>query len=236
MSKYGFFFGPFSVQIRENTDQKKLRIWTFFTQGKRNHLIEKYQNLTKGNKMQAMKGSKSLLKHAVLNLTNQEIPQHHLELLNLGPKLIPSHNKLPFMDIVNATELCALSLEKENQIENAELLRQKISNVISKNINFKVRSNLTFEQRKALKELSKSTENKVYSYDKSNGFLILNNKDAMKKIEEKIGESVVSNTDPTSALTSTIQKHLAVLRKQQKLELISNFILSILFHHVFMES
>ena len=51
------------------------------------------------------------------------------------------------MDIVNAVELCALSLEEENQIENAELLRQKISNVISKNINFRIRSNLTFEQR-----------------------------------------------------------------------------------------
>ena len=83
--------------------------------------------------MQAAKGNTSLLKPAVLNLTNQEIPQHHLELLNLGPKLVPSNQKLPFMDIVNATELCVLSLEKENHIENAELLRQKFSNVISKN-------------------------------------------------------------------------------------------------------
>ena len=37
------------------------------------------------------------------------------------------------MGIVNAKELCTLSLEKENKIENVELLRQKISNVISKN-------------------------------------------------------------------------------------------------------
>ena len=37
------------------------------------------------------------------------------------------------MDINNATEICALSLEKENQTENAELLKQKISNIISKN-------------------------------------------------------------------------------------------------------
>ena len=44
---------------------------------KRNHQIEKYQNLTKGNKIQKMTGNKSLLKPAVLNLTNQEIPQHH---------------------------------------------------------------------------------------------------------------------------------------------------------------
>ena len=38
---------------------------------KRNHLIEKYQNLTKGNKIQKMTGNKTLLKPAVLNLTNQ---------------------------------------------------------------------------------------------------------------------------------------------------------------------
>ena len=81
-----------------------------------------------------------------------------------------SNKKLPFLDIVNAIEICALSLEKENQIQNAELLRQKITNAIFKNINFKTRSNLTFEQRTAPKELLQSTENKVFSYDKGTGF------------------------------------------------------------------
>ena len=185
---------------------------------KRSHLIEKYQSLTKGKNIQEITGNKSLLKSAVLNLTKQEIPRHQLELLNLGPKFVPSNKKPPFMDIVNATEICALNLEKENQIENAELLRQKISNVISKNIHFKIRSNLTFEQRAALKELSQSNVKKVYSYDKGTGFVILSNKDAIQKIEEQIGESIVSNTDPTPALTSKIQKHLATLRKQQKFE------------------
>ena len=107
------------------------------------------------------------------------------------------------MDIVNAREICALSLEKENQIQNAESLRQKISNVISKSIHFKIRSKLTFQQRIALKELSQIIENKVYSYDKGIGFVTLN-KDTIRKIEEQIGESVVSNTDPTSPLTSKI--------------------------------
>ena len=35
MSKYGVFLqskSPYSVRIQENTDQKKLRIWTLFTQ------------------------------------------------------------------------------------------------------------------------------------------------------------------------------------------------------------
>ena len=89
---------------------------------KRNHLTEKDHTFTKGNKIQKITGNKSLLKPAVLNLINQEIPQHHLELLNLGSKFVPSNKKLPFMDIVNATEICALSFEKENQIVNAESL------------------------------------------------------------------------------------------------------------------
>ena len=83
---------------------------------KRNHLKENYQNLTKGNMIQIITGNKSLLKPAVLNLRNQEIPQYHLELLNLGPTIVASSKKLPFIDIVNATEICALSLEKQNQI------------------------------------------------------------------------------------------------------------------------
>ena len=88
-----------------------------------------------------------------------------------------------------------------------------------KNIHFKIRNNLTFEQRIALKKLSQSTENKVYSYGKCTAFLICNNKDAIRKIEEQVRKFVVSNTEPTSAPTSKIQKHLATLRKQQKFKI-----------------
>ena len=40
MSKYGVFSGPYSVRMRENTDQKNLRIWTLFTECL-SHLIRK---------------------------------------------------------------------------------------------------------------------------------------------------------------------------------------------------
>ena len=119
------------------------------------------------------------------------------------------------MDIANATEIC----------ENTELLQQKISNIVFKNMNFKIRNNLAFEQRTALKELPQSTENKVYSYSKGIGFVIHNKKEAIRKTDQQIGESVLSNT---YKVTNTY--------KSLKLELISNFILPILFHHVFMES
>ena len=103
---------------------------------------------------------------------------------------------------------------KKKQIENAELLRQKISDSISGNINFKMRGNLTLEQQATLKELSRSTENTVYSsFDKGIDFVTLK-----PKIEEQIGKSIVSNTNPTSTLTNKIQNHLSTLRKQQKFE------------------
>ena len=118
------------------------------------------------------------------------------------------------MCIVNGTELCALTSKKKKQIENAELLRQKISDSISGNINFKMRGSLTLEQQTALKELSRSTENTVYSsFDKGIDFVILK-----LKIEEQIGKSIVSNINPTSTLPNKIQNHLATLRKQQKFE------------------
>ena len=93
--------------------------------------------------MTQTKGNKSLLKPTVSNLTNQEIPQHHLKLRNLDlrPKFVLSSKKLRFMNVLNVIELCALSLEKENQIEKAVILRQNIGKVIYKNINFEMRSN-----------------------------------------------------------------------------------------------
>ena len=71
-----------------------------------------------------MKSNKSLLKTCCFELgDSKEICQHHIELLNLGLKFLPSNKKLPFIDIVYATELCALCLEKGGKIENAGLLQ-----------------------------------------------------------------------------------------------------------------
>ena len=101
------------------------------------------------------------------------------------------------------------TLEKETRLKTQNYYDKKLTKLFPET-NFKIRRNLTFELRTALKDLSQSTENK------GNGFVILSNKDALQKIEEQIGESVVSNTDPTSALRSRIQKHLTALCKQQK--------------------
>ena len=113
--------------------------------------------------------------------------------------------------------MCALFREREPDCERRIIMTKNQQSYFEKQ-HLKIRNNLTVEQRIALKELSQSTENKVYSYDKGTVFVIVKNKDAIRKIEEQIRESVVSNTDSTSAVTSKIQKHLANLGKQQKFE------------------
>ena len=49
------------------------------------------------------------MKVPVLNLASNEIPDHHMELLMLGPKFVPHEKRIPYMDIVSTTETSALS-------------------------------------------------------------------------------------------------------------------------------
>ena len=58
------------------------------------------------------------------------------------------------MDITS-TESCALHT-KHNHTENeAETLRPSVSNILQKNLNLKIRSNLKKNEKRALKELPK---------------------------------------------------------------------------------
>ena len=54
------------------------------------------------------------------------------------------------MDIITSTKSCALDMEC-NPIENeVEALRQNMSNILQRNLNIKISSNLTKDKRRAL--------------------------------------------------------------------------------------
>ena len=55
----------------------------------------------------------------------------------------------------------------------------------------KPQNNLTFNQRKALKELKTNNDIKIYPYDKGAGMVRINKTDALKKIEEQIGNTEI---------------------------------------------
>ena len=112
------------------------------------------------------------------------------------------------MDIITLTEFCALDMEHNHEENEAETLRQNVSNILQKNLNLKIRSNLTKDERRALKKLQKDGKLRVHE------FAIVTNDTATEKIEEQLGKATKAKTDPTSRLTNKIQKKLCKLRKQ----------------------
>ena len=57
------------------------------------------------------------------------------------------------MDILPSTESCAFDMEHNHKENEAETLIQNVSNILQKNLNLKIRSNLKSDERRALKGL-----------------------------------------------------------------------------------
>ena len=181
----------------------------------RDHLRKKFDNLRSGYQRYLntkVNSEHSNVKDAVLNLTNKQLTAHQKELLNLGPKFVPTQRKIPYMDIVSKTEVAALNLEKDKKFEEAEHLRTQVSNELKKSLKVRVKNNLTKDQSKALKELKEDETIKVFPFDKGNGFAILNSDDAIKKIEEQLGKAKVVDFDPTQKQANKIKTISSKLR------------------------
>ena len=189
----------------------------------RHHLQKKFTKLSE-EKYSAPTSSKNmdninLVKDAVLNLTNRDVPRHHRELLNLGPKFVPTPNSIPYMDIIKNTEIAARNLERSKKHEEAEHLRSEISNCLKGTLKQKVKSNLTKDQRVALKELTRNdVVTKVYPFDKGAGFALIDEIEAIKKLEEQIGESTILEKDPTNSIAEKFRKVLSRLKKENKID------------------
>ena len=160
--------------------------------------------------------STSLIKTAVLNLTNDPVQPHITDLLNLGPKFVPTPKSIPVMDIVTSTEVAAIDMDKESKHHESEILRQQVSNTLSKFIHAKLPSNLSKPQRSALNDLRKDNDIKVYPFDKGSGFALLKSREALKKMSEQLGEAKKSDIDPTKSLLTKFQRTLSKMRKENK--------------------
>ena len=121
------------------------------------------------------------------------------------------------MDIITSTESCALDMEHNHKENEAETLRQNVSNILQKNLNLKIRSNLKKGKIRALKELQKKRDKiRLHEFRKGYGFAIVTNDTAKEKIEEQLGKATKAKIDPTSRLTNKIQKNICKLKKENK--------------------
>ena len=113
-------------------------------------LVDKFCKLKNEKQRVTTKHTSKYVKEPILNLASDEIPEHHRELLTLGPKFVPHAKCIPYMDIVSTTESSALKLEYGKRISEAQNLRRDVLHILK--LAKPVKDNLNQRQRLALKE------------------------------------------------------------------------------------
>ena len=78
---------------------------------------------------------------------------------------MPTTENLSFMGITS-TKSCGLYMEYNRKENDAETWRQKLSNLLHKNVNLKIRSNITKDERRTLKRLQRDDKFRKYKFDK----------------------------------------------------------------------
>ena len=125
---------------------------------KKNHLINKFEKLKNSTGKKGKQKTTSHIKQAVINLTDTELTDEHISLLNLEPNFVSATKRIPFMDIMLATETCAIDLENSSKETDAKFLRQKVSHILNRNLNIKLPNNLSKPQRKALMQMKSNKD------------------------------------------------------------------------------
>ena len=148
---------------------------------------------------------------------------------------MPTNTNLPFMDMITSTESCVLNVKHNAKENEAETLRQCVCNILQKNLNVKIRSNLKKDERIASKELQKNDKIRALEFDKGCGFEIVTNDTTKEKIEEQLDKATKPAIDPTSRL-SRFRKNFASLAKKTNLQtrLILNYSHPTPFYQVLM--
>ena len=155
--------------IDRTTEKSKEKKFT----KKKNHLINKFEKLKNSIEKKGKQKATSYIKQAGINLTDVELTEEQMSLLNLAPTFVPTTKRIPFMDIISAAETWALDLENTSKEIDAEFLRQKVSHIRNKNLYIKLRDNLSKPQRKALVQMKNNKDTTIYPFDKGSGFVVL---------------------------------------------------------------
>ena len=119
------------IALQENPRKKN-------SQKKRTTFSINLKKLKNSTEKKGKQKTTSYIKQAVIDLTDTELTEEQMSLLNLGPNFVPATKRIPFMDIILAVETCAIDLENSSKETDAEFLRQKVSHIINKNLYIKL--------------------------------------------------------------------------------------------------
>ena len=103
---------------------------------------------------------------------------------------------LPFEDIITSTESCTLDMEYNHKENEAEIPRKNVGNILQKNFNLEIRSNLAKDERRGLKDLQKDNKLRVHEFVKNCGFTIVTDVTSKKKNRRTTRQSNRSKNRP----------------------------------------
>ena len=178
----------------------------------RNKLKRKFELLYEEKNKSTRTTEQKCVKNCVLNLVNDNLPEDESEVLNLGPKFAVNPTHIPYMDIITTAEMKAVELERENKHIAAEQLRQETMKILS--TAKPPKSNLDRNQRNVIKRMKENEEVDIYPYDKGVGFIRISRTDAIEKVENEIGPTIVLKKDPTQSIIDKFQKLLSSIKKE----------------------
>ena len=127
----------------ENSNEKEFTRKTI-------HLINQFKKLKNSSKKEDKQKTTSYIIKAIINLTVTELAEEQKSLLNLAPNFVVATKKIPFMDIISTTEICANDLENSSNETDAEFQCQKVGHILNRNLIIKLRDNLSKPQKKKL--------------------------------------------------------------------------------------
>ena len=145
----------------------------------------------------------------MVNLTDRALTPAQEEVLKLGLNFAPAPSKLPLTDTMAAVESGVRRLSPED----ADDLRGRVCGILRR---AKVpRSNLTREQRTALKELKGLKDEVILSADKGNATVMMRRCDYDGKMEEMLGTGTYGKLrgDPTATQENRLSRKLKGLEK-----------------------
>ena len=144
------------------------------------------------------KKSTNYVKEHILNLTKEEVPDSYRSLLIHWSKFVSTSVKILIIEIM---ESCVLELERKKKLSKEEH-QKNVSTILWSNLNQKLKNNLSFEKRKALKQRKNGDKITMYSFDKSYGFKPLNWK--LKSNYKKQLWKAIRDTLKTYCLCNTL--------------------------------
>jgi hypothetical protein len=182
-------------------DQLTFNKAAFVGDGHKARQSRKFTRLTKNQ----LPGTEEL-KNTVINLSNQELDEGTVSLLQKGLNYAVAPRAPPIEEFLTGIEKAVRSLP----VEQAEEARHESVRIIKTST--RTKNNLTKNERTALKTLKDNTELTILSADKGNATVILNTVDYKLKIASLLSDSAYKklDKDPTESIE---RKTIKLLKK-----------------------